>query len=105
MKEAANRGQAEHQIPPGTTGNTSRGAHAWGRLVRPGRRIVIYATLVPPGEDRHVIAQDFGDPVSVRAQVLAMRKRGNAGDNDGAGENPDVPVSKEAHASSDARRA
>lgn len=66
---------------------------------------MLQAPLIPPGEDRHVIAQDFGDPVSVRTQVLAICKRGDARHNDGAGENPDSLVADEVHTPSNAEPA
>jgi hypothetical protein len=65
---------------------------------RSGWCVVVQAPFVPPGKDRHVIAQDFGDPVSVRAQVLAIRKRGNAGHDNGTAENPDCLVANDVHA-------
>jgi hypothetical protein len=35
-----------------------------------------------------IVAQDFGDPVSVRTQVFAICKRGEARHDDGTKENP-----------------
>jgi hypothetical protein len=60
-------------------------------------RVTIYAPLIPSGEHRHVVAQDFGDPVSVGTQVLAICKRGDARDNDGTAEYPNQPVKREIH--------
>jgi hypothetical protein len=59
--------------------------------------VAVYASLIPSGEYRHVVAQDFGDPVSVGTHVLTICKRGDARNDDGGAENPNQPVRRTVH--------